>query len=92
MKSKRLFQVFVLLVLLLSPLGMSQPARASSNVLAAEIIDRDLDFWDATYIGFVSASMYEKWHFEFTESHNFVITVSTVTGDLVMDPRIWTVF
>ena len=83
MKSKRLFQIFVLLALLLSPLGMSQPARASSNVLDAEIIDRDLDFWDATYIGFVSATMYEKWHFEFTESHNFVIAVSTVTGDLV---------
>jgi len=89
MKSKRLFQILVLLALLFSPLGISQPARASTNslqpadALDATIIDRDLNFWDATYIGFVSATIYEKWHFEFTESHNFVVTVSPVAGDLV---------
>ncbi len=86
MKSKRLFQILVLLALLFSPLGTSQPVRASTNLMHpvdAMIVDRDLNFWDATYIGFVSATIYEKWHFEFTESHNFVVTVSPVAGDLV---------
>jgi len=86
MKSKRLFQILVLLALLFSPLGNSQPVRASANSTVqadAVIIDRNLDFWDATYIGFVSASIFEKWHFEFTESHNFVVTVSPITGGLV---------
>jgi len=88
MKSKRLFQVLVLFALLFSPLGNSQHVRASTSTHSmyqtdATIINRDLDFWDATYIGYVSASIYEKWHFDFAESHSFVVTVSPVAGDLV---------
>jgi len=86
MKSKRLFQIIVLFALVFSSFGSSQPARASASSMVqadAIIIDRDLDFWDATYFGLVSDSIYEKWHFDFSESHSFVVTVSPITGGLV---------
>jgi hypothetical protein len=86
MKSKRFFQIFVLFVLLLSPFGGSQHASASTgsvDQLDAMIINRNLSFWDATYFGFVNADIYENWRFEFTTSHNFVVTVTPISGDLV---------
>jgi hypothetical protein len=81
MKSKRLFQIFVLLVMLVSMVGSSQPVRAE----AADpvIINRDLSFWDATYFGYVNASLYEKWQFSFTATHTFTVTVTPLSGDLV---------
>ena len=81
MKSKHLFQIFILFILLLSTFGSSQPVKAQTN--DPIIIDRNLSIWDATFIGFVSSSIYEQWHFDFTESHNFTITANTVAGDLV---------
>src|SRR4030095_7907066 len=81
MKAKHLFQIFVLFVLLVSTFGSSQTVRAQSN--DPIIITRNLSIWDATFIGFVSSSIYEQWHFDFTESHNFTVTVNTVAGDLV---------
>lgn len=87
MKSKRLLQVFVLLMLVMSSLGSGQQVSAGPNsatVLGdAMVINRDLNIWNGTYIGFVSAGIHEKWHLVLTESHNFSVTVSTVTGDLV---------
>src|SRR5512146_424191 len=86
MKSKRLFQIFVLLVMVFSPMGAVQHASASSGPapqLDAVVIDRNLNYWDATYYGFVSGSIYENWRFEFTASHNFTVTVTRVSGDLV---------
>lgn len=86
MKSKRIFQLFVLFVLVLSPFGTSQPVYASTGSVDQSepmIINRSLSYWDATYFGFVSSSIYEKWQFEFTASHNFVVTVVPITGDLV---------
>ena len=81
MKSKYLFRIFILFVLLLSTFGSSQPVKAQTN--DPIIITRNISIWDATFIGFVSSSIYEQWHFDFTESHNFTITVNTVAGDLV---------
>ena len=81
MRSKRLFQIFVLFMLLLSMVGSSQPVKAQTN--DPIIITRNLSIWDATFIGFVSSSIYEQWHFDFTETHNFTVTVNTVAGDLV---------
>ena len=81
MKSKRLFQIVVLLALLFSPFGNSQPVKAQTN--DPIIIPRNLSIWDATFVGFVSSSVYEQWHFDFTESHNFTITVNAIAGDLV---------
>src|ERR1043165_4943395 len=86
MRSKRLFQIFILLVLVFSSFGSSQRASASSDSadgLSAIVIPRDLSIWNATYLGFVSDSIFEKWQFTFDASHNFVVTVTTVTGDLV---------
>ena len=87
MKSKRLLQVFVLLVLVMSSFGSSQHVSAGPNsatVLGdAMVINRDLNIWNGSYIGFVSASINERWHLVLTEPHNFSVTVSTVTGDLV---------
>ena len=81
MKSKRLFQTFILLIMLFSAVGSSQPVRAEA---ADPIInDRDLSFWDASYFGYVSDSFYEKWHFSFTATHTFTVTVTPVAGDLV---------
>ena len=87
MKFKRLFQIVVLLTLVFSSFGSGAHVRASSNspraALDAIVINRNLNVWDATYIGFVSASIFEKWSLELTEAHNFVVTVSPITGDLV---------
>ncbi len=86
MTSKRLLQIFVLFALLFSPMGNVQNAQASANsALQVEpmVINRDMDFWDATYVGFVSSSVYEKWRFEFTAAHQFVVTASPITGGLV---------
>lgn len=81
MKSKRLLQIFVVFMLLLSTVGSSQSVKAQTN--DPIIVTRNLSIWDATFIGFVSSSIYEQWHFDFTESHNFTITANTVAGDLV---------
>lgn len=87
MKSKRLLQVFVLLILVMSSFGSSQHVSAGPNSAAvlgdAMVINRDLNIWNGSYIGFVSASINERWHLVLTEPHNFSVTVSTVTGDLV---------
>lgn len=85
MRSKRLLQIFVLLALLLSPMGNVQHARASAALQTEDalIINRDLNFWDATYVGFVTDTIFEKWRFEFTETHSFVLTASPITGGLV---------
>jgi hypothetical protein len=85
MRSKRLLQIFVLLALLLSPMGSVRHASASPELQAEDalIINRDLNFWDATYVGFVTDSIFEKWRFEFTETHSFVLTASAITGGLV---------
>lgn len=86
MKSKRIIQLFILFVLVFSPFGTGQPVHASTGSVDQQepmVINRSLSYWDATYFGFVSSSIYEKWQFEFTASHNFVVTISPITGDLV---------
>jgi hypothetical protein len=86
MKSKRLLQILVSLVMLFSLVGSAQPAYASAGPapdLDAVVIDRNLNYWDANYFGFISSGIYENWRFEFTASHNFVVTVTKVTGDVV---------
>ena len=86
MKSKRLFQMFVVFALFISSLGGSQPAFASANTAPQQepiVINRNLNIWDATFIGFVNASIHEKWALELTEAHTFEVKASTVAGDLV---------
>lgn len=84
MKTKRLFQLFIVLVLMFSSVGNVQ--ANSERALAPQdaiVVSRDLSVWNATYIGFVSDTIYEKWQFSFSQSHNFVLRASTVTGDLL---------
>lgn len=86
MKSKRTLQVLMVFMLVFSTMIGSQPALASTNSMPANdamVIDRSLSYWDATYVGFVNSGINEKWHFDFTEAHNFVVTVSPISGDLV---------
>lgn len=86
MKSKRLFQTLVVFALLFGSLGGSQPAFASADVSPRQepiVINRNLNIWDATFIGFVNASVHEKWSLELTEPHTFEVKASTVAGDLV---------
>ncbi|WKZ46120.1 MAG: cohesin domain-containing protein [Anaerolineales bacterium] len=86
MKSKRLFQIFVLVTLLFSSLGGGQTAYASSPAAPPQdpiVINRNLDIWDATYVGFVTAGIHEKWHFDFTQTENFVVTVTPIASDFV---------
>jgi len=86
MKSKRLFQIFVLLALVFSSFGSRQHVLASSSASIqadAMVVNRTLNVWEGTYVGFVSASIYEKWHLDLTETSDFVVSVSTVAGDLV---------
>jgi hypothetical protein len=83
MKFKRLFQILVLFSLVFSSFGVSASPNSPSTLSDAMVINRNLNVWDATYIGFVSGSIYEKWHLELTEAHDFTVSISTVTGDLV---------
>lgn len=86
MKSKRLFQILVLITLFFSSLGGGQPVSASASTAPQQepiIINRNLDIWDATYIGFVTTGIHEKWHFNFTQTENFVVTVTPVASDFV---------
>lgn len=83
MKSKRLIQVFVVLMLMVSVIGGSQPALASTNsslLSDAVVVNRNLNIWDATYLGFVTSSVFEKWHLDLTETHTFVVTAAPVNG------------
>ena len=81
MKSKRLLQLFVLIVMLFSTVGSSQSVGAETT--DPIIVNRELSFWDATYVGYVNDSLYEKWQFSFTTTHTFTVTVTPVGGDLV---------
>ena len=86
MKVKTLFRVFMILVLLAGVVGVVQHARASASSTdesGVSIITRDLSVWNATYFGYVNASTYERWQFTFAESHSFVVTVTSISGDLV---------
>jgi len=86
MKSKRLIQILVVLAMMFSTMGSSQPALASTKSTVQfepVVINRNLNIWDATYIGFVSSSVVEKWHLELTGPENFEVSISTAVGDLV---------
>jgi hypothetical protein len=72
--------------MMFSTMGSSYPALASTNSNVQPdpiVINRDLNIWEASYIGFVSSSIVEKWHVDFTEPENFEVSVNTAAGDLV---------
>ena len=88
MKPKYSLPLFFLIVMLFSPLGSVQAARAGANLATPTppnvlIITHDLSFWNATYIGTVSANSYDKWQFAFGETHAFIVTATPIGNDLV---------
>jgi hypothetical protein len=86
MKFKSLFQALVLLTLVFSTLGASQNVRAKtnfSNLSDVQIVLRDVTYWNAIYTGTVSATVYEKWSFDFAETNKFTVTATPTSGDLV---------
>lgn len=86
MKLKRRFQVFVLIALLFSTFGSGQVVSASSPAAVPQdpiVINRNLNIWDATFIGYVSSVIHEKWRLELTEAHTFEVKANTAAGDLV---------
>lgn len=83
MKFKRLFQILTLLALVFSSFGVSASSNTPSSFTDAIVINRSLNIWEGTYIGFVSSSIFEKWSLDLTEAHDFVVSVSPLTGDLV---------
>src|SRR5687767_9218700 len=81
MKSKHRFQIFILLVMLLTPMGGILPVRANTNSIQQPdtvINTHDLSIWNAIYVGYVDVNTHERWQFTFTESHNFILTATPV--------------
>lgn len=82
-KFKYPFQIFFLLVIMLSPIGGVHYAQAGANLAVrsdAVIITHNLSIWEAVYVGFVNASTFEKWQFAFDDSHEFTMTVTPFTS------------
>lgn len=49
----------------------------------AQIVIRSTTIWDATFFGNVDAARYERWSLQLEDANNFLITVTTVSGNLV---------
>ncbi len=81
MKSKYLFQIIAVLAILVSALGTGQQAQAQP-LQAAQVILRDLTYWDATYTGYVDATRYEKWPLSFAGTQSFTVTAIPITANL----------
>jgi hypothetical protein len=82
MKSKRLFQTFVLLTLLFSSFGTDRPVRAV-DPLEIRIVERELDGWGVNHTGYLNPSIYENWRFALNGPRHFTVTITPVVGDLV---------
>ena len=80
MKSKYLFQAFVLLAVLFSTIGGAQAVQAQEP--DPVIVVREFTFWDATYTGYVDDARYEKWPFVLDAEYDFSVTVTPTSGDL----------
>jgi hypothetical protein len=86
MKSKYLFRIVVLFVMLFSVLGVNSQAQAmanSENHVGAQIVVRSTTFWDATFNGTANSELYERWSLQIEEASYFSVTVTTASGDLV---------
>jgi hypothetical protein len=79
MKIRHLFQVFVLLAVLVSALGVVQQAQAQP-LQTVQIVMRDLTYWDSIYTGYVDTSRYEKWPLNFAQPHKFTVTATPTSS------------
>ena len=73
-KVKSLLQVLVVLAVLFGAMGSFQHAQAQTADPA--VVVRDLTYWDATYVGYVDATRYEKWPVVFDQEENFSVTAA----------------
>jgi hypothetical protein len=81
MKYKYLLRTFVLVAILLTSIGVAQPAYAQPGKF--DTIIRDLTYWNAVYTGYVDATTFEKWPMILDATYDFEITVTPTSGDLV---------
>lgn len=82
MNFKNLLHIAMLLAMVVSVFGTGTQASAQSG---AQIIIRSTTFWDAVFNGTVNSTRYERWSLQLVEAENFVVTVTTTTGDLTPD-------
>lgn len=82
MTFKNLLRVATLIAMVVSVLGTGTHASAQSG---AQIIIRSTTFWDAVFNGTVNSTRYERWSLQLVEAENFIVTVTTTTGDLTPD-------
>ncbi len=85
-KFKYPFQIFFLLVMLLSPIGGVRYALAGATLArqSAVIVTHDLSIWNAIYVGNVNVTTFEQWQFVFSDPHNFTVTaIPDPTSNLV---------
>ena len=80
MKSKYLFQVFVLIAALFSAMGGTQSALAQTP--DPVVVVREMTFWDAAYTGYVDSTRYESWPFVLDASYDFSVTATPTSGNL----------
>jgi hypothetical protein len=78
MRSKQLFQAFVMLVVLFSAMG--DPPRAYAQEQDPVIVMRDLTYVDATYTGSVTNTRFERWPLQLTVAQNFSVTAVSTTA------------
>ena len=49
---------------------------------APVVIVRQLTYWDATFVGYVDAQLYEKWPFTLDQTQQFAVTVTPTSAEL----------
>jgi hypothetical protein len=76
MKFKNLMRIALFLVLVFNVFGVGAQAQA-------QIVIRSTTIWDATFFGNVDSTRYERWSLQLEDANAFVITVTTVSGNLV---------
>jgi len=85
MRSNRIFHIVALFVMLFAASGNERHAQAKAPAAqdAAEIIIRELTYWDATFVGNVDAVTYERWSFVLNASVNFIVTATPTTEGFI---------
>jgi hypothetical protein len=76
MKLKALIRIALFMALVFNVFGVGAQGQA-------QIVIRSTTIWDATFFGNVDATRYERWSLQLEDANSFVITVTTVSGNLV---------
>ena len=86
---------FARVIAVISVFVLAFTAVAPANALSigvfappSDIVIRSTTFWDATFYGNVDAERTERWSLQLDAAENFVVTVTTLSGDLVPTVRL----